>query len=153
VILISQDRTVFWLRHYPRSAWADLLTSLTSSTVLYLTSVHNTYVSDQENAYFYGTWVPITAFAKPHNWTSWLQTLFTATFRLALGPIQPPLQWVSGIKRPESEADHLPPSSTEIKNAWSYISTRPYVFMAWCLVKHRGNFTLYVLFHVRGFIP
>jgi hypothetical protein len=27
------------------------------------------------------------------------------------------------------------------KNVWSYISTLQYVFMAWCLVKYRDNFT------------
>jgi len=41
------------------------------------------------------------------------------------------------VKRPEHEADHLPPSSAEVKNAWSYIFTVPYVFMTSCLVKHR----------------
>jgi hypothetical protein len=45
------------------------------------------------------------------------------------------------VKRPKSEADHSPPSSAEIKNAWSYTSIPQYVFMAWCLVKHRDNFT------------
>jgi hypothetical protein len=73
------------------------------------------------------------------------------------------------IKRPECEADRSPPSSAEVKNAWghtsiplmrlngvvltlplpsgaevkiawSYTSTPPYVFKAWCLVKHRDNF-------------
>jgi hypothetical protein len=34
-----------------------------------------------------------------------------------------------------------PPSSAEVKNAWSYTSIPQYVFMAWCLVKHRDNFT------------
>jgi hypothetical protein len=29
----------------------------------------------------------------------------------------------SGVKRPEREADHLPQSSAEVKNAWSYTST------------------------------
>jgi len=38
---------------------------------------------------------------------------------------------------PGNEADHSPPSSAEVKNAWSYTSTPPYVFMAWCLVKYR----------------
>jgi hypothetical protein len=38
------------------------------------------------------------------------------------------------------EADHSPPSSAEVKNAWSYPSTPQYVFTAWCLVKHRDNF-------------
>jgi hypothetical protein len=47
-----------------------------------------------------------------------------------------------GVKRPGREADHSAPSSAEVKNAWSYTSTPQYVFMAWCLVKHRDNFTL-----------
>jgi hypothetical protein len=38
----------------------------------------------------------------------------------ALGSIQPPIQWVPGalslgVKRPELESDHSPPSSAEIK--------------------------------------
>jgi hypothetical protein len=41
-----------------------------------------------------------------------------------------------------SEADYSPPSSAEVKNAWSYTFTPQYVFMAWCLVKHKDNFTL-----------
>jgi hypothetical protein len=28
-----------------------------------------------------------------------------------------------------------------VKNAWSYTSTPQYIFMAWCLVKRRDNFT------------
>jgi hypothetical protein len=39
-------------------------------------------------------------------------------------------------ERPEREADHSYPSSAEVKNAWSYTFTLPYVCMAWCLVKH-----------------
>jgi hypothetical protein len=35
------------------------------------------------------------------------------------------------------EADHLPPCSAEVKNAWGYTSTLPHVFMAWYLIKHR----------------
>jgi hypothetical protein len=42
--------------------------------------------------------------------------------------------------RPGHEADHSPPSSADVKNAWSYTSIPQYVFMAWCLVKHRDNF-------------
>jgi hypothetical protein len=30
-----------------------------------------------------------------------------------------------GVKGPGREADHSPPSSAEVKNAWSYTSTRP----------------------------
>jgi hypothetical protein len=47
------------------------------------------------------------------------------------------------VKRPGREADHSPPSSPEAKNAWKYTSTPQYVFMAWCLVKHRDNLTVY----------
>jgi hypothetical protein len=69
---------------------------------------------------------------------------------MALGPTQPPIQWVAGtlslgVKRPRREADHTPPSSTEVNNAWSYTSTPLYVYMEWCLVKHRDNFTFYLL--------
>jgi hypothetical protein len=66
--------------------------------------------------------------------------LFTTASRQALGPTQPPIQWVPGalslgVKRPGREADHSPPSSAEVKNAWSYTSTPQYAFMAWCSVK------------------
>jgi hypothetical protein len=72
---------------------------------------------------------------------------FTTASRMALGPTQPPTQWVSGalsleVKRPGPKTDHSPPSSAEVKNAWSYTSAPPHVFMAWCLVKHRENFIL-----------
>jgi len=48
--------------------------------------------------------------------------LFTTESRPALGPTQPPIQWVPedlflGVKQPGCEADHSPPSSAEAKNA------------------------------------
>jgi hypothetical protein len=63
--------------------------------------------------------------------------LFTTAFRTALGPNQPPIQWVPGalslgIKWPGREADHSPPSSAEVKNSWTYTSTPQYAFMVWC---------------------
>jgi hypothetical protein len=59
--------------------------------------------------------------------------LLATTSRLALGPTQPPVQWVAGaftpgIKRPGSEANHSPPSSAEVKNPWSYTSAPPPCF-------------------------
>jgi hypothetical protein len=40
---------------------------------------------------------------------------------------------------PESiAAHHLPPSSPEVKKAWSYTSTPQYAFMSWCLTKAQG---------------
>jgi hypothetical protein len=43
---------------------------------------------------------------------------FTTASRTALGPTQPPIQWVRlslGVKRPGCKADHSPPSSAEVK--------------------------------------
>jgi hypothetical protein len=52
-------------------------------------------------------------------------------------PASYPVSTGDTLKRPELEADHSPPSSAEVKYALSYTSTPMYVFMAWCLVKHR----------------
>jgi hypothetical protein len=46
--------------------------------------------------------------------------LFDTVSRPALGPTQPPIQWISealslGIKRPELEFDHSPRSNAEVK--------------------------------------
>jgi len=46
----------------------------------------------------------------------------------------PPIPWVlaalsPGVKRPGREANYLPPSSAEVKNARSYTSISQYVFM------------------------
>jgi len=46
--------------------------------------------------------------------------LAITAFRRALGPTQPPIKWVPealflGVKWPEGEAGHSPPSSAEVK--------------------------------------
>jgi len=41
-----------------------------------------------------------------------------------------------GLKRLGREVDHLLPSRTKVKNAWSYTYILPYVFMVWCLIMH-----------------
>jgi hypothetical protein len=48
--------------------------------------------------------------------------------QIGSGAHQPPIQWVPGvlslgIKRPGREADHSPPCSAKVKNAWRYTST------------------------------
>jgi hypothetical protein len=54
--------------------------------------------------------------------------LYFIVSKLALGHNQPLIQWVKGapslgVKRPGREGDQSLPSSAEVKNAWSYIST------------------------------
>jgi hypothetical protein len=52
-----------------------------------------------------------------------------------------------GVKRPKRETDYSPPSSTEVKNAWSCRSSASYVFITWCLLKHGGQFYRYLLWY------
>jgi hypothetical protein len=70
--------------------------------------------------------------------------LFTTTSRLALGPTQPPIKWIPGtpslrLKQLGREADHSPPSSAEVKNAWTIppLSNMP----SWlgAQLRHRAN--------------
>jgi hypothetical protein len=75
--------------------------------------------------------------------------LFTSVFRPALGPTQPLIQWVTGalslgVKRPGREADHSPPASAEVKNAWSYKIHSPNTPL-WrgAQLKHGDKFTFY----------
>jgi hypothetical protein len=75
--------------------------------------------------------------------------IFTTASRSAVGSTQPPIQRVPwtlsrGVRREGREADHSSPSSAEVKNVWTYTSTPQYVFLAWCLVKYRDNFTFYL---------
>jgi len=77
--------------------------------------------------------------------------IWSNLFRPALGPTQPPIQWVTGVlslgvKRPGREANHSPPSSAEIKNACGYISTPQYTFKAWCSVKKSRGPSLLLLY-------
>jgi hypothetical protein len=60
--------------------------------------------------------------------------LFTTVSKMAVGPTQPPIQWVPGalslgVKRPGREADRSRPSSAEINNAWRYTSAPQYAFL------------------------
>jgi hypothetical protein len=68
--------------------------------------------------------------------------LFANASRPALGFTRSPIKIVlgalsPGVKRPGREADHSPPSTAGVKNAWRYIPTPPHVFLAQCLIKNR----------------
>jgi hypothetical protein len=50
--------------------------------------------------------------------------------------------YYSGARRPGREADHSPPSSTEVKECGELYRRSPQnVFVTWWLVQHRDNFT------------
>jgi hypothetical protein len=68
------------------------------------------------------------------------RTISTSS-RPDLGPTQPPIQWVPGVKLLGREANHSPPASVEVTQMWLYTSTPPFAFMTWCFIKHRDNFT------------
>jgi hypothetical protein len=78
-----------------------------------------------------------------------LGIFFTTASRTPLESTQSPVKWIPGtlslwVKQPMRAADQSPPSSAKVRNAWSYTPTPQYVFVAWCLVKHRDNFTSYL---------
>jgi hypothetical protein len=73
--------------------------------------------------------------------------LFTTASRLALGPTQPPIQWIRGalslgVRRPGREADHSTPSSAEVKECVELYLHSPNT-PAWrgAQLKDRHNFT------------
>lgn len=49
--------------------------------------------------------------------------LFSKLSRLALGPTQPPIQFVLGVKQPGHEVKHSPPLVLRVKNEWHRTST------------------------------
>jgi len=59
----------------------------------------------------------------------------TASYPMGTGFLSPKTKW------PGREANHLPPSSAEVKTRNCYTSTPRYELPAWYVVKHRENFT------------
>jgi hypothetical protein len=66
--------------------------------------------------------------------------LFATASRPVLGPTQPPIEWVLGVKQSGREVHHLSPSNAEVTNMWSCAFTPPILLLAWYLVKHRDIF-------------
>jgi hypothetical protein len=80
---------------------------------------------------------------------------FSAAFYFnILRPTHPPSQWVHGalsrrVKRPGREANHLPPSSAEVKE-WVELYLHSPNTATWrgAQLKHRNNFTLPSYFNI-----
>jgi hypothetical protein len=67
------------------------------------------------------------------NWNSGRgkTVLLSTSCRPVVEPTHPPIQWLSsGVKRPELETNHSPPTSADVKHSWIYAFTLQYVFMA-----------------------
>jgi hypothetical protein len=73
-----------------------------------------------------------------HFYAPLQQNTFFTVKGFKMGAPSPELIW------PQPEADHSLPSSAKVKNARSYTSTPPHVFMLWCYNEHRDNFTFYI---------
>jgi hypothetical protein len=78
---------------------------------------------------------------------------FATMSRTDLEPTQPPTQCVlggslHGVNRPGREADLSPPSSVEVKNACSYISTPP-IRLHGVVLKHMTTLTFIFTFIAR----
>jgi hypothetical protein len=97
-------------------------------------------LGQDDTSVYHNSFLPLTVYFYPTDWMirvlgfdyEWGLGifLFTTVSRMALGPTQPPIQWVLGdlslgVKQPVHEADHSPPSSAKVKNVWSYNSTPP----------------------------
>jgi hypothetical protein len=74
----------------------------------------------------------------------WWVFLFTSASRLALGPRQPPTQWVLGNLTPGVKCQGMELTihfHLVLRLMHGAITPLPlYNFMIWCLVKHRDNF-------------
>jgi hypothetical protein len=71
--------------------------------------------------------------------------LFSTASRLAYGPTQPVVHWVPGalllgVKQPECDAYHSPPSSAKVAIDGT-IPPLAHMSSWWCLIKHMVNFT------------
>jgi hypothetical protein len=135
--------------------WYSAYTSITKLLTPY--SVWNPYLTghialqqEAEIAQWYsaGLWAGWSRVRVPEEAGNFF---FTTASRSAMGPNQPPTQWVPGalslgVKRPGPEADHSPPPRSRMCEA---IPPLPhYAFKAWCSVKkHRNNFTFTLLLY------
>jgi hypothetical protein len=77
-------------------------------------------------------------------------SLFTTVSISAVGPTQPPIQWVPGtlslgLKWLGREADLSPPSNAEVRNAWNIPPLPDTPSCRGARLKHRDNFTFYLL--------
>jgi hypothetical protein len=110
-----------WQPHYQcewphlkgRSILGDLQLHNFASCSIYIFNSHGAVIVQSVKWLATGWMIRILGFDS--RWGLWI-FLFTTASRTALGPTQPPIQWVKralsqGVKRPGREADHLPPLS------------------------------------------
>jgi hypothetical protein len=106
-------------------------------TTMWVTHTHSLYRCCINICYYADTGLTTN-----EQWTyfgPWQKAFpFSKTSRPAVGPTQPPIRWLPGCRvgsafHPGHGADYSFPSSAEVKNAWSYISTLSHAFVTRCL--------------------
>jgi len=62
----------------------------------------------------------------------------------------PPVQGAiyPGVMELGHEANHWPPTSVAVQKVWSYTSTYPHFFMAWCLLGIGNTFSITFIFQL-----
>jgi hypothetical protein len=122
---------IFWF--CPEFGWRDII-------IYFVFRNHLTNFSDLLNCTVHTTKLPNLVPVRPDRLQNPSSVSTVTTLRdgrpgfhfrqgssPALGPPQPPTQWVRGtvspgVKGPGRETGHLPPSHADIKNTWSYTS-------------------------------
>jgi hypothetical protein len=86
-----------------------------------------------------------------------LREMFFSASRRTVGPTQPRIQWVPGVKRQGREADHSPPTNAEFKNDGAYLHTLrdnfTYIFPIFMRTTCSSRLILRDLFAVNHFPP
>jgi hypothetical protein len=96
---------------------------------------------------YLGSLVIVGLMSVYESWTTWVwfptgteNFNFPLTARLLDRPASYPTvtgAFSPGVKRPEHEADHLPPSSADVMNTWSCTSNLMYVIMIRYLIRDK----------------
>ena len=76
---------------------------------------------------------------------------FIYEYFLCYGPCHEFRSPLPTAKQPGRKADRSPPSSVEVKTAWSYASTAPNSYVALLIVKNSDEF-IFLLAHIVGFV-
>jgi hypothetical protein len=122
----------------------SVLVFLTELNNLYTTKDYTAVIAQSVQCWVMGWMIGVLGFDSERGLGIFL---FTTASRTALGPTQPPIQWVRGalslgVKQPGREDDHSPPSSAEVTMSWAIPPLPNTPTRRGAQLQHRDNFTL-----------